>query len=98
MYFKKNFPTLVFSSIWGTFLKEEWDSLMISGLILITLNVFLYIKFYNGWIFPDWLENWGMYLFTLIMGYAGQRLAYKYLGTAEKALERRIDKFNGDGK
>ena len=96
MQFKKAFPNFKPNAIWQTFFNEEWDSLLVSCVVLVTLNVFLYIKAYNGWIFPEWLEGWAMYLFSLIMGYAGQRLAYRYLGTAEKALEKRVDSLNGN--
>lgn len=96
MTFKKNFTTLGFNQIWGTFLKEEWDSLCVSSLILVTINVFLYIKIYNQWQFPLWLEDWGMYLFALVIGYSGQRIAYKYLGTAEQILEKKVDGLNTD--
>lgn len=91
MTFRKNFPTLGFGQIWGTFIKNEWDSLLISLLILITIDIFLFIKIYNQWVFPAWLENWGVYLIALVVGYSGQRIAYKYLGTAEKILEKRVD-------
>lgn len=91
MTLRKKFPTLGFGKIWGTFIGEEWDSLMVSTLLLAVVNLFLYIKFYNEWVFPAWLENWGLYTITLVVGYSGQRIAYRYLGTAEKVLEKRAD-------
>lgn len=92
MRYKKMFPQLSFANIWRTFFKEEWDSLMVSVLIIVVLQISLYIVKINGVKIPSWIVNWGMYVFTLVINYSGQRLAYKYLGTAEKVLEEKADK------
>ena len=44
----------------------------------------------------EWLEDWGMYIFALVIGYSGQRIAYKYLGAAEQILEKKVDGLNTD--
>ena len=42
---------------------------------------------------PQWWDKYLMdYALALILGYAGQRLAYKYLGTAEKVLSEKAEK------
>ena len=88
--YKKAFPTLTFGSIWNTFFKEEWDSLMVSGIVLLIVEVAIYIINYVGVPVPEWME-WGIYVISMLMGYQGQRLAYKFLNTAVDALEKKAD-------
>lgn len=87
---KKKFPAFSFKDIWVTFLKEEWDSLFRSalGVCVFELAVFV-VQHYNvGLTQTHWFF---VYAFALVWGYAGQRLAYKYLNTAEKVLEQKAD-------
>jgi hypothetical protein len=88
--YKKAFPTLSFGAIWATFLKEEWDSLIVSLIVLIIVEVTIYIINYVGIVVPEWM-NWGIYVIALVMGYQGQRLAYKFLNTAVDALEKKAE-------
>jgi hypothetical protein len=85
------FPKIRFKEIWGTFFSEEWDSLIVSLLVLFCYELALFICNYNEVKLPYWLDYWGMYALALVLGYAGQRLAYKYLGTAEEVLEKNAD-------
>ncbi len=78
--------------ILGLFFREEWNTLIVSGIGLVLVNLFWYIVQQNGVKVPLWLDQWGVYLFVLVLGYAFPRIIYKYLGTAEKALQDRIDK------
>ena len=88
--YKKTFPTLTIKTIWGVFFKEEWDSLCVSALVLFVTELAIYIINYVGVMIPDWL-NWGIYIIALVMGYQGQRLAYKFLNTATDILEKKAD-------
>jgi len=95
--YKKAFPTLSFGAIWGVFFKEEWDSLMVSGVILFVVEVSITIINYVGVVIPDWM-NWGIYVIALLMGYQGQRIAYKFLNTAVEALEKKAEDVTKFGK
>lgn len=92
---RKKFPELAAGDVFLTFFREDWDSLIVSGLVLLGLEVALYIiQVEQGIVLPAWLDTWGMYLFSFVMGYAGQRLVYKYLNTAEGVLERKVENLN----
>lgn len=82
------------SVIWSTFFKEEWDSLIVSALVWMVLTVALVVVEYNKLALPDWLTNWGLFISSLVLGYSGQRIAYKYLTTAEQALDKKIQGVN----
>jgi hypothetical protein len=88
--YKKQFPTLSFKLIWGTFFKEEWDSLIRSVGILCLVELSIFIINYQNITIPDWLQ-WGIYPISLLMGYQGQRILYKYLNTASDALEKKAE-------
>lgn len=90
MGYKKQFTTLSFGAIWKTFFKEEWDSLIVSGLVLCVTELAIFIINYQGINIPDWLQ-WGIYPISLVMGYQGQRIAYKFLNTASDALEKKAE-------
>jgi ABC-type Fe3+ transport system permease subunit len=88
---KNKFSDLEFGTVWSTFFKEEWDSLIVSALVLGVVLITMYLINYNMVKLPDWVNDWGMYLISLILGYSGQRIAYKYLTTAEEALNKKVD-------
>jgi hypothetical protein len=88
--YKKQFPTLSFKLIWGTFFKEEWDSLIRSVGILCLVELSIFIINYQNITIPEWLQ-WGIYPISLLMGYQGQRILYKYLNTASDALEKKAE-------
>ena len=91
MILKASFPQLKFRDIWNTFFKQEWDSLVVSGLVLCVAEIALFIAVNNKVTLPNWLDEWGMYLIPLVLGYSGQRIAYKYLQTAEAVLEKKVE-------
>lgn len=88
------------SEIISIFLAEDWDSLFVSFLVLVTCMVF---HFAANYYFPESMNkiveipilNIDVPIVILILiasfviGYAGQRLVYKYLGSAEKFLEKK---------
>lgn len=88
------FPTFHKKEIVDTFYSEEWDSLIVSGIVVCALELTLFIIRYNEIVLPDWLENGGIYAFSAVISYSGQRLAYKILGTSEKVLGDKVDKMN----
>lgn len=88
------FPQFKPTEIWTNFLKEEWDSLIVSALILIAQELAVFIIQYNGVKLPVWVDNWGMYIISCVISYGGQRLAYKYLNTSVDALEKKADTIN----
>lgn len=88
---RAKFPELPFSDVWNTFFKQDWDSLMVSGLGLCLVETALFISVYNKVPFPHWLDSWGMYLIASTLGYAAQRVFYKIFGTSEGILNNRID-------
>lgn len=73
------------------FLKQDWDTLIVSFLVLV-LNIVAHFIFTY---YDAPFTKWDYYIFTsygisLIFGYAGQRLIYKYFGTAEKYLDKKV--------
>lgn len=98
--YKKQFPTLSVGSIWKTFKKEEWDSMIGSVGILGLVELSIFIINWQQIVIPDWLQ-WGIYPISLLMGYQGQRILYKYLNTASDALEKKAETLGNitpDGK
>ena len=93
---RRKFPQFHKGEIVNTFFAEEWDSLIISGLVLATLEITLYIIRYNDVVLAEWVEQWGIYVIAGVVSYSGQRLAYKVLGTAEKVLSDKVDKMEGN--
>lgn len=89
---RNKFPQIHFRDIWSTFFAEEWDSLFVSFIVLIAMEMALKIINYNGVTLAPWLDNWGMYVMALVLSYSGQRIAYKYLGTAEQVLSDKADR------
>jgi hypothetical protein len=86
------FPTLCINDILNTFFKEEWNTLFRSALVLCTYELFLFIIQTAEIKMPGWWEKFLVpYGLALVLGYAGQRLIYKYLGTAESVLEKQVD-------
>lgn len=88
------------SEIVSIFLAEDWDTLVVSGLVLVTCMTF---HFAANYYYPDIMDNivtvplvdWDVPLVFLILissfviGYAGQRLVYRWLGSAEKYLDKK---------
>lgn len=86
------------SDIISIFLSEDWDTLLVSGLVLVTCMTF---HFAANYYFEESMNkiveipilniDVPMVILILIMsfviGYAGQRLVYKWLGSAENALQ-----------
>ena len=74
------------------FFREDWDTLFISTLVLL-LNEMIHVII-NGYAnYITQYTNFYLYSFgaALLLGYAGQRLVYKFFGSAEKFLGDQID-------
>jgi hypothetical protein len=92
MELRAKFPELGFKVIFGTFFKQEWDSLLRSFLVYCTLELSLVIISMAQAKMPPWWDKYfAPYILALVLGYAGQRLAYKYLSTAEGVLAEKSD-------
>lgn len=89
---RKKHPKLTFKETWATFFSEEWNTLMVSGAGWITVQFAWYIIHINNVKLPFWIEQWGIYPIALLLGYALQRLVYKFLGTFEKVLEEKANR------
>lgn len=78
--------------VFGLFLKHDWDTLIVSGLVIALNIVGHYIV--NAYA-PEFTASisyyhiWG-FMIALILGYGGQRLIYKYLGKAENFLDKKV--------
>lgn len=94
-YLDKQHPEKSIKEIYGLFFENEWSSLSVSALVLFAD---LFFHFIIDSYFPAVREmelNFiGVtlpylaisFLLAITFGYAGQRLAYKYLGKAEQYL------------
>jgi hypothetical protein len=92
---RKKFPQFGIGEIMETYFKEEWNTLIRSFLVMCTYLLFLFILSTAQVNMPIWWDKYLVpYGLSLILGYAGQRLIYKYLSTAEKALENKADNLN----
>lgn len=74
------------------FFKEEWDSLGLSVciagfLLLVHYVIHTYLPSAVAWQYFE-VFYFGV---ALIMGYTGQRLLYKWLGSAADALDKKVD-------
>lgn len=89
------YPTETPKSIFKIFWREDWDTLMVSGLVLITNLVGHYIVFerLQMVLWQEWYYQLAPYVLSLLGGYAGQRLIYRFFGSAERALDKKADQF-----
>lgn len=92
------FPDMSTNEIVSTFWENDKFTLWISGIVLwINILAHLIIHLYT----PDVILMiphfilWA-FLVAFVLGYAGQRLVYKFLGTAESVINKQIEvKSNG---
>ena len=88
------YPEKSIREIFNTFLDQDWVTLFISALIIVLdLMVHFILDTYT----PDIRKGVNYYVLyafgiALFLGYAGQRLIYKYLGKAEEILDKQADK------
>ena len=91
--YPKETPRTIFKYFW----LEDWDTLAVSGLFLILNIIGHYIVFVRleMVLHSEWYWQVSPYFFSLVGGYAGQRLIYKFFGSAEKFLEKKGDEILG---
>lgn len=93
---RKKYPALNAQQVMQTYFNEDWNTLVRSFLVLCTYEIFLFIVRSAPVNMPIWWQKYLVdYALAIVLGYAGQRLIYKYLGTAEKTLEGQAEKLNG---
>lgn len=89
---RKKFPKHKAKEILGIFFDEEWNVLFVSAAVNTTCIIAE--KFgastYLG--VPVDSKELTLFVSMLVIGYAGQRLVYKWLGSTEKVLTQQIDK------
>ena len=80
-----------FAQVWSTYFKSEWNTLMVAGLGLITVNIIWYALHRAGVQLPDWLHEYGgIYIGSVFLGYWLHRGIYAILGTLEQKAEQRF--------
>lgn len=93
---REKFPTLTPRTVWQTFFGEEWNVLIVSVLCLVLIEVLHFVVVYKEvQLSPFASKWWFLYALALTIGYAGQRIVYKYLGSAEAALTRKAESIPG---
>jgi hypothetical protein len=87
------YPELKWKEVFALFIKEDWDTMVISGLVWATQTVIHVILFIFAPELPASIEYYILWAFgiALVLGYCGQRVVYKFFGSAEKVLIKQID-------
>jgi hypothetical protein len=90
--FRKAHPQHKFKEVFEGFWAEDWNTLLVSALVLF-LNLFGHYAVINyapgDFTSHPWYDM-GSFGLALVLGYGGQRLIYKYLGTAENFLDKKV--------
>lgn len=85
------FPLKPRKEIFSIFMQEDWDTLLISGLIIALNEVAHYVIHIYA---PDiaGYAHFELIVFgiALVLGYAGQNLIYKWLGSAQNFLDKKV--------
>ena len=90
--FDRQYPEKKMREIFITFWEEDWNTVFISALVMcLNLVVHFIIARYAPAL--TLVNYYHLYAFggAFVMGYAGQRLIYNYLGTAEKFLDKKVN-------
>lgn len=87
----KKFDNDSLPEVFNQFLKSDRVTLAMSFLVLCLNLIVHYII--EGYSDLHLMNNYDLYSFgiALILGYAGQRLIYRWLGKAEDSFNRKID-------
>jgi hypothetical protein len=94
-------PEKKIPEIYSLFFDNEWASLIVSLLVLVTNIVahIITVVYFPGYsdvsVTVPYIDLTvpavvGFYLLALVCGYAGQRIAYNYLGKAETYLNTKV--------
>lgn len=94
--YDKQFPAYTKKQIFGVFWEEDWTTLLGSALVLVFNFVAHYVVDTN---FPD-VHNWSLwgipyivlaYIMAMVLGFAGQFIVNKWLGTAKQVLIKKSE-------
>lgn len=88
----KKFIDDTFWSVLVTFWKQDRTTVMISVVVMF-LNLLVHFIIDDYTDLPETTKHYYLYAFgaALLLGYAGQRLIYKYLGKAEDFMNRKVE-------
>lgn len=86
------FPSETVAEIFASFWKEDWDTLTISFLVMFTYvaSYYVVVDFVGIKLPTDWYYLIAPFALALLLGYAGQRLIYKWFGTAEQFIDKKV--------
>lgn len=86
------FPQKKRKEIFAIFMAEDWDTLLISTLVLFTSEIAHYILHHYAPSLVISYPNFDLFVFgvSFVLGYAGQSIIYKLLGTAQATIEKKI--------
>lgn len=88
---RKKFPDLSPSGIKKTYFTEEWNTMFATGLGLVVIEVAYFILQYKNVVLSGISGSWWfIYVAACFFGWGGDKIAYKYLGSTEEALNRKI--------
>lgn len=89
-FYKKTYHILKLKTIIKTFLKEEWDSFIGSGcVLLLILSVVYFVK--NKHLDNNISTVIIVYCSILLSGYAGQRFFFNIFKTSENVLYKKAE-------
>lgn len=89
-YYKKTFHILKLKNIIQTFLKEEWDSFIGSGCVLLLVIAVVYFVKKNN-LDANISTVIIVYCSILLSGYAGQRFFFNIFKTSEDVLYKKAE-------
>jgi hypothetical protein len=90
---RKGFPNKRFNEIISIFWNEDWNTLFVSGLVVI-LNLvghYIVLNYAPGSVTQHEWYYVGSFALALCLGYFGQRKIYQILGTAETFLDKQVE-------
>lgn len=96
LIYDQQYPKLKMPEIFKVFWDEDWGSLLVSALVFflnLVAHGVIHIWFsdvtHMVWLHVPYLA-WS-FILALVLGYAGQRIAYKFLGKAADRLDQLAD-------
>jgi hypothetical protein len=94
---KKNQPSKKFNEVLSLFWQEDWNTFCFSMPPILILNLvghFAMVEYGPESITSHPWYIIGSLALAVVLGYAGQRIVYKYLGTAENVLDKQAAKLS----
>lgn len=93
MQLDREHPDDTLTDVWKAFWRADRVTVFISVLIMLSNLIVQFIINNYAMDIPYQNKNFHLYMFgaSFVLGYAGQNLIYRFMGTAEKFLNRKID-------